>query len=355
MQFSMLMEMQTSPPTRERERKVFRDSVEQTVLADQLGYDRIWVVEHHGLTEYSHSSAPETFLAYIAALTKNIRLGHGVSVTPKPYNHPIRIAERVATLDILSGGRVDWGSGKSGTRVEQEAFQVNKQLLLEEWEEALEMIPQMWQKEIFEWSGKHYKVPPTNIVPKPVQAPHPPIFAACSAVAAIIKAAEMGVGVLNFAQGNDAFLKKKVSAYKEIVAKAEPKNYQKNNHFAITPSVLVLDDDQKACEYGFQGSRFFGQCLARYYFEDARPVGGIDVQREPLTPEELKIAKNSRSKEAPLLAVIGDPMAAREAIARLQSAGVDEVVLVMQLGNIPSEIVMESVKTFGEKVIPYFK
>jgi alkanesulfonate monooxygenase SsuD/methylene tetrahydromethanopterin reductase-like flavin-dependent oxidoreductase (luciferase family) len=355
MQFSMLFEMQTSPPSRELERQIFFDSVAQAKLADALGYDRIWVVEHHGLYEYSHSSAPEVFLSYVAALTKNIRLGHGVTLTPRPYNHPIRIAERIAALDILSNGRVDWGSGKSGSRVEQEGFGVNKETLMDEWEEGLHMIPQMWQKDIFEWDGRFYKIPPIQVIPKPVQNPHPPIFSACSATSTILKAASLGIGVLNFAQGNDAFLSKKVSAYREAFDKSPATTYKKNNHFAITPSAFVLNNDNKACEYGFQGSRFFGQMLSKYYLEDARPVGKIDINRDPLTPDELKAAKNSRGAGSPLLSIIGDPIAAREAISRFQETGVDEIVLILQLGGIPSELVLESIKVIGEKVIPHFK
>src|SRR5919109_650961 len=123
MKFSLFYEMQISEPTRETEPRLFRECVEQAVLADKLGYHCVWAVEHHGLLEYSHSSAPEIFLSFVAARTERIRVGHGVTLLPFRYNHPIRIAERIATLDILSEGRVNWGSGKSASLVEKEAFQ----------------------------------------------------------------------------------------------------------------------------------------------------------------------------------------------------------------------------------------
>ena len=122
MKFSLFYEMQISQPTRQKERECFRACVEQVALADRLGYWGVWEVEHHGLYEYSHSSAPEIFLSYVAALTQRLRLGHGITLTPACYNHPLRIAERIATLDILSQGRVNWGSGKSSSLVEQMAF-----------------------------------------------------------------------------------------------------------------------------------------------------------------------------------------------------------------------------------------
>src|SRR5256886_1156038 len=135
--------MQISRPTRASEAQTFRDCAEQVVLADALGFDGVWEVEHHGLYEYSHSSAPEVFLAYCAGRTKRIRLGHGVTLTPGRYNHPIRIAERVATLDILSEGRVSWGSGKASSLVEQLAFENDVGELHAQVGEAVEMIPRM--------------------------------------------------------------------------------------------------------------------------------------------------------------------------------------------------------------------
>lgn len=175
MKFSLFFEMQISRPTRDSEAQLFRDCVEQCVLADQLGYHTIWEVEHHGLYEYSHSSAPEVFLSFVAAKTKDIRLGHGITLTPHRYNHPIRIAERIATLDILSGGRVNWGSGKSSSLTEQLAFENDTTQLHAQWREALDMIPRMWQQDVFEYKGRFFDIPPTQVVPKPVQQPHPPI------------------------------------------------------------------------------------------------------------------------------------------------------------------------------------
>src|SRR6266404_2711821 len=180
MKFSLFYELQISEPTRQSEAAMYRECVEQAAMADKLGYHCIWAVEHHGLYEYSHSSAPEVFLSFVAAQTERIRIGHGVSLLPHRYNHPIRIAERVATLDILSGGRVNWGSGKSSSLVEQIAFENDLKTLHDQWLEAVEMIPRMWSSDVFEHHGRFFQVPPTQILPKPVQAPHPPMFAACT-------------------------------------------------------------------------------------------------------------------------------------------------------------------------------
>jgi len=303
-----------------------------------------------------HSSSPEIFLSYVAAKTKNIRLGHGITLTPHRYNHPIRIAERIATLDILSDGRVNWGSGKSSSLVEMMAFESDIPKLGDQWEEALEMIPQMWQQDVFEWKGRHFNIPPTQVIPKPVQKPHPPMFAACTRPSSAPAVGAMGIGALNFAFGDDEYLSQKVKEYKTAVAKAKPKNYKVTDFFGCTLSACVLNDDKKAVRYGARGARFFGEALSIYYMGRSRPTGDLKINRSELSDKELENTLAMREKMgAQMAAVMGDPMRAREAIERFQKVGVDECILIMQMGTVPNDIVLESVKTFGEKVIPHFK
>lgn len=352
MKFSLLFEVQISHPTPALERQAFHDCVAQATLADELGYDCIWAVEHHGLYEYAHCSAPEVLLAFIAARTGRIRLGHAVTLTPHRYNHPIRVAERVATLDILSGGRVNWGSGKSASRTEQGAFEIEPGELDSQWQEAVEMIPRMWRSDVFEWEGKHFKIPPIAVIPKPIQKPHPPIFAACSRPESVERAGALGIGALNFAAGNDEYLVEKISSYRNAIATTAATTRRINNHFCCTPVALVLDNDKKACEYGFRGARFFGEGLATYFFSPHRIVGSLDISRDPLTTSELNDQMANRHKPGShLTAVVGDPVAAKESVNRFQAAGVDELLLVMQMGTVPHEIVMESMRTFAEKVM----
>lgn len=354
MKFSLFFEMQLSEPTREAEAQIFQDCLAQAVLADELGYHAVWAVEHHGLREYSHSSAPEIFLSFVAARTRNVRIGHGVTLLPYRYNHPIRIAERIATLDILSGGRVNWGTGKSSSRVEQLAFESDIEALHAQYLEALEIIPRMWQEEVFEHHGKYFNIPPTQVVPKPIQQPHPPIFAACSRPETVRDAGLLGLGVLNFVFGGDAVLEQKVREYREAVASARV-NRAKTNHFACAPATLVLPDDRRACELGFAGARFFLESLQRYYLRNDRPVGPLQVNRGPLAPDELADAMALRNTPgSPVATIIGDPEVARETVARYAAAGVDELLLVMQMGTIPHEAVMESIRTFAAEVMPAF-
>lgn len=355
MKFSLFYEMQISEPTRQTEAEMFRACVDQAVLADELGYHAVWAVEHHGLYEYSHSSAPEIFLSFVAARTRRIRVGHGVTLLPHRYNHPIRIAERIAVLDILSGGRVNWGSGKSSSRVEQLAFENDLETLHEQWLEAVHMIPKMWESDVFEFKGKFFDIPPTQIRPKPVQTPHPPMFAACTKPESAAAVGKLGLGALNFAIGSDDYLADKVEAYRNAIAKAEPVGKVVTNHFACTPPALVLADDKKACQYGFRGARFFGETLSRYYLGGQRPVGPLPVNRGFLTDSDLDLAMKNRNTMDSGNACVGDPAAARDFVQRFVDIGVDELILVMQMGTVPLDMVTESIKTFAEKVMPHFQ
>ncbi len=353
MKFSLLIEVQPEDGSIAAERRAFAECIEQAVLADELGYHEVWAVEHHGLKEYSHCSAPEVLLGYLAGRTKHIRLGHGVTLTPFRYNHPIRVAERIATLDILSGGRVDWGSGKSSSRVEQDAFEVDRAELDEQWREAFDMIPRMWRSDIFEWNGKHFHIPPTPIIPRPIQKPHPPVFIACSRPETVELAGKLGAGSLNFTAGNDDYLQNKVQSYRTAINRSAARFV--NNRFCCTPTSLVLDDDRQACEYGFRGARFFQESLATYFLSRERLEGPLEVSREPLSaPDLAKSMRERNTPGSPLTSVVGDPASAKETIARFQAAGVDELILVMQMATIPHELILKSLRTFAEKVKPHF-
>ena len=355
MKFSLFFEMQISDPTPKTERQVFHDCVEQAVLADRLGYHCVWAVEHHGLREYSHSSAPEVFLSFVAARTERIRIGHGVTLLPWRYNHPIRIAERIATLDILSNGRVNWGTGKSATRVEQGAFEIDPADLSAQWRDAIEAIPRMWQQEVFSWESPWLRVPPTQVIPKPVQQPHPPMFAACSRPELAVAAGELGLGAMSLAMYHDEMLAERVAEYRAAVAKAAPEHRAVNNWFSCNPACLVLDDDVEACRHGLRGAQFFLRSMTSYFGIERRPTGRLNVPRETPSEEQVhRFMKNRNSEGSQLSAVIGDPIAARETVSRFEDAGVDELILVMQVGTQPASLVLESIRTFGEKVLPHF-
>jgi alkanesulfonate monooxygenase SsuD/methylene tetrahydromethanopterin reductase-like flavin-dependent oxidoreductase (luciferase family) len=355
MKFSLFFEIQLADASPASEQRRFQAALRQGVLADQLGYHALWVVEHHGMRHYSHSSAPEVLLGCLAGKTERVRLAHGVALTPGAYNHPIRVAERTATLDILSGGRAILGMGKSASLTEQMAFGLDPEELQEQWLEALDMIPRMWNEDLFRYKGSFYHVPPTRILPKPVQKPHPPLFAACNRPEASRHVGAMGLGALNLAVGDDAYLHKLVQLYREAASAARPDGRSVTNHFCCTPIACCLPDDREACRHGFRGQRFFEAVMAAYYLEPARPTGDLHLPVDELAAEDLEAQMAARDQTgAGALNLIGDPVRVRETVSRFDAAGVDELILLMQVGTMPDAVIERSMTVFAEQVMPHF-
>ena len=195
MDFAIGFGAQLADPSPAREQQLLLDCVDAAVFAEQVGFDRIWAPEHHSLKWYAHMSAPEVFLSWVAARTSRIRIGHGVVCMAFNYNHPVRVAERAAMLDVLSGGRLDVGAGRGGTRQETSLCGVDPDKTKDEVEEALRMFSSMWTDDSFEWH-ESFEITPHTVVPRPVQQPHPPLFLACNKADTVALAAEYGVGAL---------------------------------------------------------------------------------------------------------------------------------------------------------------
>src|SRR5438128_321970 len=171
MKFGIFYEHQLPRPWEPgSELQLFQDALDQVELADGLGIDYAWEVEHHFLEEYSHSSAPEVFLAACSQRTRRIRLGHGIVLMPPAYNHPARVAERIATLDLVSEGRVEWGTGESSSRIELEGFALDPREKRAMWLEAVRETAKMLVSHPYPgFTGEYFTMPPRNVVPKPVQ------------------------------------------------------------------------------------------------------------------------------------------------------------------------------------------
>src|SRR6516165_12356657 len=223
MRFGIFYEHQMPRPWADgAEEKTLQDALDQVELADQIGIHHVWEVEHHFLEEYSHSSAPEVFLAAASQRTSRIRLGHGIVALPHQYNHPARVAERIATLDLISDGRVDFGTGETSSEAELGGFGVDRASKRARWDEALDAVTRMFVEEPFAgYDGTFLKMPPRNVVPKPLQKPHPPLWVACSRRETIHLAARNGIGALSFSFVEPEDAAKWVGEYYSILASEE--------------------------------------------------------------------------------------------------------------------------------------
>ena len=224
--FGLIYELQVGKPwADDSESNVYWQAIEQIQEAERAGFTHAWAVEHHFLAEFSHCSAPEVFLSAVAQHTSTIRIGQGVVLCPPPFNHPVRVAERIAVLDILSRGRVEFGAGRSITEPELGGFGIDPADSRPMMLEALELIPQFWMAngEPVGYEGKYISVPPRTVVPRPVQKPHPPMWLACTSPDTYGLAGELGMGVLGFGNAIDPpAMARRIETYRAGLARAKP-------------------------------------------------------------------------------------------------------------------------------------
>jgi alkanesulfonate monooxygenase SsuD/methylene tetrahydromethanopterin reductase-like flavin-dependent oxidoreductase (luciferase family)/putative sterol carrier protein len=372
MRFGIFYEHQLPRPWDEdAEEKLLTNALEQVELADKVGIDYVWEVEHHFLEEYSHSSAPEVFLAAASQRTQNIRLGHGIVQIPPGFNHPARVAERVATLDLVSGGRVEFGTGESSSQAELGAFGVDRESKREQWEESIDAITRMFVEDPFAgYDGRWTSMPPRTVVPKPKQKPHPPLWVACSRRETILMAARRGIGALTFAFIEPEQAREWVDEYDALLQSDEcvPAGFAVNPSFAVVLPMMLHSDEQTAIERGIDGAHFFGFSLAHYYvFGDHQP-GVTNVwdefqakraefgfAREIINADEgplgVKILQQGLGS---LRGAIGTPEQVVDLAQRYADAGVDQVIFVQQAGPNRHEHICESLELFGKEVLPHF-
>jgi alkanesulfonate monooxygenase SsuD/methylene tetrahydromethanopterin reductase-like flavin-dependent oxidoreductase (luciferase family) len=375
MKIGIFYEHQLARPWQEdSEAKLIANALDQCELADAIGIDYVWEVEHHFLEEYSHSSAPEVFLGAVSQRTKRIRLGHGIVQTPPPFNHPARVAERVAMLDLVSGGRADFGTGESSSEAELGGFLIDPAEKREMWEEGLRVALRCMTETPFTGhDGKYVTMPPRNVVPKPIQKPHPPVWVAASRRETIHLAAQKGIGALAFAFINPEEAQHWMTDYYEtLAAECVPIGDAINPNVACVTTFMCHEDENVAIDRGLEGANFFGYSLAHYYVFGRHQPGVTDVwaeyraqrERTGYSPEAVEAAMTEGERLGAqivqqegffgLRGAIGTPDQIRDYLRRYEEAGVDQLILCSQSGHNQHEHIMESLELFGRDVLPEF-
>ena len=352
MRLGVFYEHQLPQPWEEgSEQKLFNDALDQIELADRLGFDNMWEVEHHFLEEYSHSSAPEVFLGAVSQRTKNIRLGHGICLSSPNYNHPARVAERLATLDLVSGGRLDWGTGESGSLIEMHGFGVQPEQKTAMWREGVEQTANMMTMRPYPgYQGQFFTMPVRNIVPKPVQKPHPPIWMACSRRDSILRAARNGVGALVFGFVEASQAKVWRDEYYQIIKSDEcvPIGHAVNANFATLNGMMVHQNGEEAMRRGLDGFRFFGYSIAHYaVYGEHRPGRTNLWKRFQAIKDDMKETPGSGS--------IGTPKSVREHLKSDADVGIDQMIFIQQSGMNRHEHICEAMELFAKEVMPALK
>jgi alkanesulfonate monooxygenase SsuD/methylene tetrahydromethanopterin reductase-like flavin-dependent oxidoreductase (luciferase family) len=372
MKFSIIYEAQMVDTSRANEAQVFQDMVDQSVLAEEMGFDCIWSVEHHCLTQYAHLSAPESFLAFVAGRTTRIHVGHGVVCLPFKMNHPIKVAERVATLDLLSRGRLHFGVGKGGTIQETGAFDTKLEDVTPQVDESMYMIPKMWQEGEFEHHSDLIDIPPRPIHPKPFQDPHPLMYMACTREEALTIAGSRGLGALVLGFSGPDEIAKKNAIYRKAYAERKPEDqvgFRPHQHLAALCPAVILDDRDRAKRIGTRGQRFFAESIRYWYAGGDKPsVDDLDadVQMAAMEKSKEQIVAYLGQERIPVTDAAtsnyhieedayGSVEQAIRYVQRLVDAGADEILFLVQMGTIPHEVTMETIRNIGKYLIPHFK
>jgi alkanesulfonate monooxygenase SsuD/methylene tetrahydromethanopterin reductase-like flavin-dependent oxidoreductase (luciferase family) len=372
--FGLFYEHQLPRPwTGESEHELIGHALDQCELADTLGISYVWEVEHHFLEEYSHSSAPEVFLAAVSQRTRQLRLGHGIVQTPPPFNHPARVAERVAMLDLVSDGRVEFGTGESSSEAELGGFLIDPTEKRAMWEEGLRVALRCLTEVPFTGSaGKSVTLPPRNVVPKPLQRPHPPVWVACSRRETIHLAAQHGIGALTFAFIDPEEARRWITDYEATLGReCVPIGDAVNPSVACVTPFLCHRDEGEALARGLEGANFFGYSLAHYYLFGRHRPGRTDVWAEyraqraqqGYDPDAVAAAgahgdrlgaKVVQGGSFGIRGAIGTPDQLRDYLRRYEACGVDQLIFCAQAGKTRHEDIMESLELFGTEVLPEF-
>jgi alkanesulfonate monooxygenase SsuD/methylene tetrahydromethanopterin reductase-like flavin-dependent oxidoreductase (luciferase family) len=355
MKFGIFYEHSVSRPWTEiSEWRVYHQALEQISLADELGFDQVWEVEHHFLEEYSHSSAPEVFLAAAAAQTKNIHICQGIALCLPQVNHPARVAERAAALDIISNGRLEFGTGRAATWTELGGFRVTPDDTKEMWDEVIRAIPRMWTEEEFEWEGKYFSMPARNVLPKPVQQPHPPMWVAVSSPETAIQAAERGLGLLGVSIGTPDEYAQRISDYRRIIQDCEPVGKFVNNAVNGVGWMYCGESAEEARSTGAQGAMAFMNSAAHLTGVGAvypSPAYGSQASAIQLRNRPGDVAGPIQQGTP-----IGTPDEVIEALKQWEAIGVDRMVFLINFDQvIPHRKILASLERFARDVMPAFE
>jgi alkanesulfonate monooxygenase SsuD/methylene tetrahydromethanopterin reductase-like flavin-dependent oxidoreductase (luciferase family) len=353
MKFGMMTQIQIPRPwTETSERQAYWNALDQGVAGEAAGFEYFWITEQHFLAEIGHAPASDMFLAALSQRTKTLRLGLGVVLLP--IHNPFYVAERVATLDVLSNGRVEFGTGRGTTSyiVEGLGFDPSKGRAV--GKESLEAILQMYDQEPFQgYKGEHFDLPKRDVLPRPIQRPHPPLWVAATNFETYEYAARQGYGVIGVTRNSVEDTKAAIERYHRVAKEADPSELiarQPNRTTAVFGIACCDEDDRTGRDLACAAARwYYGDNDAELNHLRFTTAGGVAAVRDRisrLSNDEL-IANG--------MAIGGNPDTICRIVEKWQSTGIDQMVFFMQAGRTTHEQVMRSIDLIGEKVIPRFQ
>ena len=331
---------------------------EYAVFADKHNWKYAWFGEHHALTEYSHMSAPEVVMGWVAAQTDYIHLGTAINSLSPRKEHPVRYAERAAMLDHFTNNRFEWGTGRGAGSHEMASFNIlDKDSTKPEWEEVVHEIPRMWEQVDYSFQGSHFTVPtPHNILPKPYGKGHPPIWVACGNPATFARAGELGIGAIAFNFEPIYNLRGRIEAYKEAIAECrEPLGQYMNDNIMMTNGVICLEDRDRARKLALERVTGYLVTMVNLY-HDTMPKSpdAIVWPNSPIQLRELGASDPEALLDEMIAGgymMVGNPDEVSEQLAAYSEVGCDQLVFGLPQDMHRDEI-LELIEIFGDKVIP---
>lgn len=366
MELGMLYEFEAPKPwagdhpwgQRTAERKAYKDCIEQIVLADKKGFHTAWLVEHHFREGRSHMPCNDVVLGALSQITENIRLGFGVSLMPHEFIHTARIAEKVATVDLLSGGRAEWGMGRS-TPMEQIAFGVDVPNSKKKMLAAARTVVGMWEQEYYEEHSEYLDFPARMITPKPYQYPHPPCWMAGTSEETIRMAGENGLGLLCFSIMQPLEkLAELIRIYREAQKTATPVTSIQTNKVGVYTLVHCTEDRRK-----FETNRVWESVwwwyasVAEFTLKWELALMPPEVQEKafPLLKAQSEGAFDMNKFDEEDMVIIGTPDECLKKFLKYEEAGIDQVLCYVNWGYLPQEAMLECITLLGDYVIPELK
>jgi alkanesulfonate monooxygenase SsuD/methylene tetrahydromethanopterin reductase-like flavin-dependent oxidoreductase (luciferase family) len=323
----------------------------------------VWFSEHHFRPVWSHNSAPDLTLAAVSQRTSTIRLGVGVVLAP--IHHPLHVAARMATLDILSHGRVDVGIGRTGYPYQLTPYGTDLQDTRGMWQEFADVLPRIWTQEEISYDGTYYQIPRREVLPKPVQRPHPPLWSACGSDETARQTGSLGMGGLFGSEGGPERVQQLMALYQDAPYTAPGNGAGRNRHTALMTAGYCHEDPKVVAERGtelvgwyIEQQRERARLVWRdydpstvppdyqgYYARDQRLAAGPHPG-EP-TPREVR--------EQGTKFCVGTPEDCIRFLETYEALGIEEVFLLCAVGPARHQEVLNTIRLFGEQVIPHFR
>ncbi len=337
------------------ERKVYEECIEQIVLADKMGFDTVWCVEHHFRENRSHMPSNEVVLGALSQITRNIKLGFGVSLMPHEFIHPARVAEKVATVDVLSHGRAQWGLGRS-TPMEQAAFGVDIATSKEKMLAAARSVVGMWEEQYYEEHSEFLDFPKRMVTPKPWQDPHPPAWMAASTQSSAVMAGENGCGLLCFSILQPlSTLQPLIAAYRAAQERAVPLTRVATNKVGIYTLVHCAESrDSFARDRVWDSMWWWYKGLAEFHLKWEFSHLSPEQQKEafPLLDRQARGDFDIELFDKEDMVIVGTPDECLEKCLKYADVGVDQLLCYLNFGYLPNEAVQKSIELLGTYVIP---